>query len=214
MIGSVKIIGLCGRSGSGKGYVSSVFSALGIPCIDTDEVYRGIISISAFDGKGCVYDLSVEFGDDILLENGTLDKSKLRDIVFADGAQDKLKSLNTITHRYILEKTLEIIEKHAKSGYRSVLIDAPVLFESGFNEICDVTFCVIAPDEVCIKRICERDGIDRERALARLENQKKQEELVSLCNASILNDGSERVEEKVRELIASFSLLGGKNDKE
>lgn len=214
MKGSAKIIGLCGRSGSGKGYVSLLFGDLGIKCIDTDAVYRDIIKNSAFSGEGCVFELSREFGRDILFEDGTLDKSRLRDVVFAEGAQDKLQKLNVITHKYILEMTLEIIEKHTQNGARAVLIDAPVLFESGFDKICDVIFCVIATDEACIDRICERDGIDRRRAKARLANQKSQEELVSLCDAYIVNDGSENVEVRVRELIASFNLLGGSNDKE
>lgn len=202
MMRDIKIIGLCGRSGSGKGYVSRIFSDMGIPCIDTDKVYRDIVSDK---NSACLSELVSEFGVGILSENGILDRKKLSSVVFADGAKEKLLKLNEITHKYILEETLSLAEKAREDNCDAVVIDAPVLFESGFDRLCDVKVCVLACDEVCVKRICERDGRSEEDAKKRLASQKANEELLSLCDFSIINDkDGDDVRSQILEFIKKY----------
>lgn len=201
-----KVIGLCGRSGTGKGYVCARFAAFGIPSIDTDAVYRGIV---ADKDSACLSELVSFFGREILDSEGHLCRKSLSTIVFSD--REKLGVLNSITHRYILEETEALIEKARSEGKRAVIVDAPVLFESGFDRICHIKICVTAPDEVCIKRICKRDSRTADEARVRLASQKSEETLRDLCDEVIVNDDNADVETRVREIVERYAL-GGENE--
>ncbi|MBQ8546580.1 MAG: dephospho-CoA kinase [Clostridia bacterium] len=181
----MKIIGLCGSSGSGKGYISNAFSKYDIPAIDTDRVYR---EITTKKGTPCLLELANTFGKEILNENGELDRKKLATIVFeGEGAKQRLEKLDKIAHRYIKIDTENIINQYKNEGKIAVIIDAPVLFESGFDKMCDFTICVIAPLEMKLERIIKRDNITREKALARLNSQLSNEELIKLSTYQIDN---------------------------
>ncbi len=205
MTEKTKVIGLCGRSGSGKGYVCDKLLKHGIPSIDTDKVYRDILSR---EGSECLFELILEFGEEIAVD-GVLDRRKLASIVFAEGNEDKLKRLNTISHKHILKETRLMISQYEKEGAAAVIVDAPVLFESGFDSICDITLCVTAPDSVCIQRICKRDGRSEAEARRRLASQKSVEELRGLCTFEIVNDGVSDVDAQVSAFIEKIQL-GGK----
>ena len=182
----MKIIGLCGTSGSGKGYVSMLFTKHGIPSIDTDRVYR---ETTTKKGSECLCELVLEFGNSILTENGELYRPALAKIVFSD--REKLKRLNEITHKHIKKDTEALLNAYKIEGAPAVIIDAPVLFESGFDKMCDFTVCVTSPTERKIDRIMTRDQITRPEAEARLASQKTDSELVSLTNYQIDNSGKE-----------------------
>ncbi|MBQ4066436.1 MAG: dephospho-CoA kinase [Clostridia bacterium] len=203
--GELLVIGLCGRSGSGKGYVSAVFEKHGIPAVDTDRVYRDILADKSSE---CLSELIAEYGGGILDRDGRLERRSLAGIVFGDKSGEKLKRLNDITHKYILEKTKDLIDKARESKKRAIIIDAPVLFESGFDKLCDLTVCVTAPDSICIKRICERDGRTESEAAKRLSSQKSADELRITCNEEIVNDGAENVESRVLEIMKKYGLGG------
>ena len=177
---------------------------LGIPSIDTDKVYRDILSR---DGSECLFELKNEFGDSIIAE-GKLDRRALANIVFAKGNENKLERLNEISHKHILKETLSMIEEYSKKGMGAVIVDAPVLFESGFDSICDVTLCVTAPDSVCVERICKRDGRSEAEAKSRLASQKSVEELRSLCSFEIVNDGRCDIDSQISDFLNKYSLGG------
>ena len=203
-IEGLKIIGICGRSGSGKGYVSKLFSLFGIPAIDTDAVYRDIIAGGA--RTECVGELVSAFGSSIVDEEGNLIRRKLSNIVFGDNSNDKIVLLNQISHKYILAETLRLCSEYKKLGKKAVIMDAPVLFESGFDYYCDITICVTAPEELIIERICNRDDLFDFEAKMRLSKQKSADELRSLCDAEIVNDGKADVMAQIKELIERFEL--------
>lgn len=206
MISNVKIIGICGKSGSGKGFVCSYFERHGIPCIDTDLVYRELLEMN---GSPCLSELISEFGSFVLDSKGKLDRRALATIVFSDKSGQRLLKLNEITHKYILSETLSKIDAYSNEGYSTVIIDAPVLFESRFNELCDLVFCVTAPLDILVQRICERDNRTESEAKARLENQMDDEALKKLCDDVILNDGVSDINEQVLLLVEKYGL-GGK----
>ena len=135
------IIGLCGGSGSGKGEVCSAFLKLGIPSIDTDLVYHELTSTMS----DCLKEIRDAFGDSVI-SNGALDRRELSRIVFADGAENKRSLLNNIAHKHILAATRNIAADLFKKGYDHVIVDAPLLFESGFDKECDLIIGVIAPN--------------------------------------------------------------------
>ncbi|MBO5312444.1 MAG: dephospho-CoA kinase [Clostridia bacterium] len=176
-------IGVCGTSGSGKGYVCRIFEGYGLLHIDTDRVYREISATS----KECLDELIAYFGEDILT-NGALNTRILAGKVFeGENREERLSKLNSITHKFIKKDTEKIIKQSEEDGIPAVLIDAPVLFESGFDRLCDVTVCVTAPYEMKIERIIKRDSITREKAIARLSTQLSDEELRRLCTYEIDN---------------------------
>ena len=177
------VIGLCGGSGSGKGAVSSILSEYGILPIDTDKVYHELTSAKS----DCLDALTDEFGAEILDGQGRLDRRKLAAIVFSDTT--RLQVLNSIAHFYVLREVRRMITE-AQGKYFAVLVDAPLLFESGFHKECDIIVAVSADISVRIDRIMQRDGIDEEAAEKRLSNQISDAELRERSNYIIENNGS------------------------
>lgn len=183
------LVGLCGRSGAGKGYVAKLFAEEGIPSIDTDAVYRDMTSACKdCDISECMLELMRHFGKNVKNPDNSLNRPFLRKIVFGDGNEKNLARLNEITHRHILKKTLKTAERLYEDGHSIVLIDAPLLYESGFDKLCAAIICVTAPEERLIERIRARDNLDRTSAILRLKSQIAQEELASKADYIIEND--------------------------
>ncbi len=184
--GIMKVIGLCGGSGSGKGSVCEIFTELSVPSVDTDLVYRQMTS----GDTPCIRALRSEFGDEILNADGSLDRAVLRKLVFSsEDSEKKRKKLNSITHKFILDETRKIISEKRKEGALGVIVDAPLLYESGFHRECDVTVCVIADEEVRVSRIILRDGISEDDARKRIAGQISNDELVRRADFVIENNG-------------------------
>lgn len=175
----MRIIGLCGRSGSGKGSFASVAKENGFFVIDCDAVYREMVSRYS----ECLKEIEANFGNGVI-ENNALNRKKLAPIVFAD--KEKLALLNSITHKHILAEVGHIISTLDDASY--VVIDAPTLFESGANDICDTIVGVIADDATCIGRITSRDGINEEQALSRLSNQLTNDFIIENSDYIIYNE--------------------------
>ena len=177
------VIGLAGGSGSGKGTAGKIFEAYGILPIDTDKVYHTLTEKMS----PCLKELVENFGNDVILPSGALDRARLGEIVFADF--EKRERLNRITHYHILNEVRELIAAADENGYFAALVDAPLLFESGFDAECDVIISVIADKQTRIKRIVERDGISEERAVVRIQSQLSDEELIARSDYVLENNG-------------------------
>ncbi len=200
------VIGLCGGSGSGKGTVCSLFSKHGIPSIDTDAVYR---ELTASDSP-CTQALKDAFGNEIISESGALNRKALAKLVFCgNDSKEKLRTLNEISHKFILEETRLRLKAYNEQGYQAVIIDAPVLFESGFNAECDVIISVIADKEIRLSRIMMRDNIEKDAAEARMAAQLSNEELISHSNIVIENNSNfidlEKRINEVANLLIKFT---------
>ena len=163
----MKVIGLCGGSGSGKGAVSKIFAENLIPVIDTDAIYH---SITSTPGE-CLEAISSEFGTGVI-KNGALDRPTLAKIVFSSDNSECLRlKLNEITHKFVIAEVERQLSVYEKAGERICVVDVPLLFESGFDKRCDLTVAVVADIETRILRITNRDDIDRESAIARINAQ-------------------------------------------
>lgn len=166
----MKVIGLTGGSGSGKGFAASLFeSRFGIRSVDCDKVARAVCA----KGQKCLDELVEAFGESILTDDGEYNRPVMAGIVFSD--PEKLALLNRISHKHILASVRETVEEARERGDRAILIDAPQLFESGFDRECDLIVSVMADREDRIERILKRDGITRENAEKRLASQKSDE---------------------------------------
>ncbi len=191
----MRVVGLCGRSGSGKSLFSRLASEMGAFVIDCDAVYRELVSYRS----DCLSEIESAFGSDVV-ENDSLNRKKLAPIVFSN--PEKLDTLNKITHRHILA---EVGKRLTESDCRLVILDAPTLFESGADAMCDTVVSVVADDETCISRITVRDAIDRDSALVRLNNQKSLDFLIENSDIVIYNDPDlADFETASREVIAEL----------
>lgn len=158
------IVGLTGQSGAGKSNVSRVFKRRGFFVIDADVVARKITS-----RQEVIKILGENFGQEIL--NGDeLNRKALASIVFSDKRQ--LARLDDLLFPIICKDIIEII---ANCGKPYVLLDAPQLFESGLNKICDKIIAAVSPRDILIWRITSRDKITKEDAEKRLNSQLPQE---------------------------------------
>jgi dephospho-CoA kinase len=165
----VKIIGLTGQSGAGKSLLASLFLENGIPVVDADAVYHELL----VPPSSCLDELRAEFTDAVIKADGTLNRPALAAIVFeaSEAGRARLSRLNEITHRYVSEHTLTLLDGYADEGYTAAVIDAPLLIEAGLHQKCDRVIAVLADREVRIERLMARDGLDRERITARLDAQ-------------------------------------------
>jgi dephospho-CoA kinase len=175
------VIGITGQSGAGKSVVSDMLRARGFPVIDADSVARKVTR----KGEPCLVDLALEFGIVILDSNGSLDRRRLGKLVF--GQPEKLARLNDITHPYIIDEIKRETRRFLQKGERAVFLDAPTLFESGADTLCDKIVAVVAPKSVRIKRIKERDSLSDDEARARAASQQKREYYAAKSNILIVN---------------------------
>ncbi len=196
----MKVIGLTGPTGAGKSLFCEVFVSLGIPCLDTDLVARKVVE----KGTDCLLELVECFGEGILLPDGSLNRKALGSVAFS--SKEKLDKLNAITHKHITEAVVLWLEECKAKGSRAAVIDAPQLFESGENKICDITVAVIAEKDIRLKRIIERDSIDSEYAEKRMASQKDDEFFIDNCDYIIYNNGVSVLMKK--DVIALAEKLG------
>lgn len=200
----MKIIGLTGPSGSGKSCCCQALAVSGIPTINADEVYHELIAAES----PCTKELADAFGQAILTENGGVDRKALAAIVFAEDKEKKLAQLNAITHKYVHEVTRSRIAAYEKQGIRAVTVDAPLLFEAGFDSFCDFCIVVLAPIEMRLRRIMARDSISEERARARLAAQKDDDFYRARAKYVIVNDSTcAQMETSVIEILKKESLI-------
>ena len=147
------ILGLTGGIGSGKSAISAMFKELGIQVVDADIVAREVVE----PGSTGLEKITEHFGEEILTTDGSLDRAKLRAIIFADESQKQW--LNNLLHPLIRESMLAQLQQ-ATSQY--VILVAPLLFESGLDQFCDHTLLIDVPVEVQITRTTARDNISIE----------------------------------------------------
>ena len=179
----MKVIGLCGGSGSGKGVVAEIFLSHGIPIIDTDAIYHNLTSVP---GR-CIDELRAEFGEEII-KDGLLYRPALAKIVFAsENASEMRAKLNAITHKFVMDEVHKEMAMHCDKGEALCVVDIPLLFESGFDKECDLTLAVIADREIRLDRIVKRDRISREAAEQRINSQISDDRLKALADSYIEN---------------------------
>lgn len=160
-----KIVGLTGPTGSGKSAVAQFFEENGYKIIDADKIAREVTS----KGTPCLKTLAAVFGKEILNEDESLNRKSLADIAFSSKKNTQL--LNDITHPFVYLKVLKIANEYIAQGNTNIIYDAPLLFESNGELLCDYVISVLCPKELRVKRIMERDNISSEQANLRINAQ-------------------------------------------
>ena len=145
------IVGLTGGIGSGKTTVAKLFAELNIDSVDADDIAKEVVA----PGSDCLQKITSHFGQEILQADGSLDRKKLRTIIFDTPAERKW--LESITHPAIRQGILERLQATC-SDY--TLLVHPLLFETQQNQLCQATIAISVPLSTQIDRVSIRDNTD------------------------------------------------------
>ena len=189
------VIGVTGPSGAGKSLFCSYLEELGCLHLDCDKIYHSLVD----SPSECTRALEAEFGQSVIKPDGSLDRIALGAIVFAPGA-DKLRArLNEITHTFVLAEVRKAIKSTDKSH---AVIDAPLLFEAGFEKECDFTVALLASPELRLSRLTLRDNRTAEALKARMNAAPADEFYSSRATHTIINDGdADKLREAAKNIL-------------
>ena len=194
-------IGLCGGSGSGKGYICNILKSMDFPCLDTDA----LVHLMYNKDQSLISSLAKIFGNQIISSSGGIDRKILREIVFSD--RNALETLNITVHQKVSEYCRNWMDEHEKSCVKAVFIDAPQLFEAGMENDFHYIISVIAPEETRICRIIERDKITKEQATKRISNQLSNEDYIKRSHFVINNGENDNPEEQLKRILYEVKLI-------
>ncbi len=193
-----KIIGLTGGIGTGKTTVANYFASKGVPVYIADEAAKEIMN-----AKDVVQQVQALFAENVILENGQLNRNYIRELVFTDKV--KLVQLNSIIHPKV---TLDFENwlKQNKNAY-FVIKEVAILFETNGQNYCDATILVTAPLETRIQRVIKRDKTPKEIILNIINNQLPEEEKIKLATYVIENKNLEKTYEIIDNLIKKLNNI-------
>ena len=157
-----KLIGLTGQSGAGKSTVLRYLEKAGFASFDSDGAVRQLYT----PGSPCLRAVAAEFGNDILLGDGSLNRGLLAQRAFS--SRENTRRLNGLVHPFV---TAMLLKKIKEERPESLVIDAPQLFESDIDAMCDIIISVTAGDDIRLKRIISRDRITEAQAIQRMNAQ-------------------------------------------
>ena len=173
--------GLTGNIGSGKSVVASLFSLIGVPVYNADEASKKLLKLPEIIDK-----IESLFGQEIA-ENGIISNKRLALIVF--GNPGALSKLNALLHPLVMHDFNQWILSKMQFPY--VIMEAAILFETGYAKEFDRIILVSCPDETAISRVIARDRVSRDQVLARMQHQIKNDDKALKSDFVILNDGSQ-----------------------
>ena len=201
----VLTIALTGGIGSGKTSIASIFKSLGVPIIDSDTISKEII----LPGKPCFKDIVNEFGEEILTNKGTIDRYKLRDIIFNnDKARIKLEN---IIHPVVFKN---IDTEISLINYPYCLVIIPLLIETKSTERFDRILVIDALESLQFERIVKRDDISPILIKKIIKTQAKRKERLRYANDIIVNnDKIINLNKSINTLHKKYLRLSNNNHK-
>lgn len=196
-------VGVTGGIGSGKTTVCKIFEELGVKVIYADELAKELME----KDENLKRKIAKAFGPQAYI-GGKLNRKFIADVIFSD--EEKKKRLESIVHPAVIKRILSEFKKISKEKETDfVVVEAALIFESGFDDELDYVVVVeTSDDETKIKRIIERDNCSRDEVLRRMKAQMDPAEKIKLADIVIRNDGSiEELREKVKFLHSLFTKI-------
>ena len=194
-------IAITGGIGSGKTSVTEILRSCGYTVIDADAMSRELTSSG---GRAIPY-IREKFGPGFIMEDGSLDRAKMRDLIFRDPAKKAL--LEEGTTRVVLEDIEAIRSQKEKAGEKALFYDIPLLFETGTEGEYDAVWVVTADHALRAARIMERDGIDAGMIDLIMDSQEDDEVKKAKADLVIYNNGTmEDLETSVEKALSSYGL--------
>lgn len=191
------LIGITGGMGAGKSAVAALYTRMGYPVFSADTLAREVVE----PGEPALGEIRELFGENALLEDGTLNRPWVRDQIAHD-PELRLK-LEAITHPRIQARFRELAKEASEEGKKIIFYEAPLLFEAKSETQLDAVITVHAPDEVRIQRVLKRDGTSREVVEKLLASQMPQEEKMRRSQFLIENSSDEKALKNT-----AFAVLG------
>jgi len=177
------VIGLTGSIGTGKSEAARQLEALGASVISADQVGHEAYTPNTEAWEQVV----AAFGDDILREDGEIDRQKLGAVVFSDPGQ--LEKLNEIMHPRMARMVADKIEVLRGQGVNVVVVEAALLFEAGWDSLVEEVWVTDSPEQVVIERLKQRNGMSEEEARKRISSQMDRAERLERSDYVIENSG-------------------------
>lgn len=190
-------VGITGGIGSGKTTVCKVIETLGYSVYYSDIEAKKIIETDS----DVILAISDLFGSDIY-NSGCLDRKRLASLVFNN--KELLAKLNSIVHPAVIE---HFQSWTSFSNSPIIFKEAAILFESGLHKLLDKTILVVAPEQVRLQRVIDRDNVTVDNVKSRMANQASQDELIKLADYIINNDGKELVTPQLIRIIENLKKL-------
>lgn len=156
------IIGLTGGIASGKSTISQALKQRGAVVIDADGISRSL----TVQGAEALSLIRGSFGTSVF-DGEQLSRKRLGELVFAD--KEKLRTLNSIMHPLIYQGMQEKIQQHAQE--KALILEVPLLFETGWDSLCDEVWCTFAPFRIQVRRLMRRDKYGLAQAIRRVRSQ-------------------------------------------
>ena len=178
------IIGLTGSIASGKSTVAKMIQSYNLPIVDADVVARQVVE----PGTPTLKKIAEAFGDEVIAEDGSMDRAKVGSIIFHN--EEMRKILNSIIHPAIREEMLRQRDEFMSYGEKNIFMDIPLLFESKLEHFVEKIIVVSVEEEVQLQRLMERNGFTEEDAKARIATQIPVKEKEQLADAVIHNNGT------------------------
>ena len=177
---SMFVVGLTGGIGSGKTVASDRFEELGVKVVDADIASRVVVEI----GKPALSSIEAKFGSDVILDDGSLNRAKLREIIFKD---DEAKSwLESLLHPLIGQ---HILDEIASATSRYVILVSPLLFETTQFQMCNRTLLIDVPKDIQILRTAKRDKVPESQVEKIIASQMDRDQKIGKADDVIVNDG-------------------------
>jgi dephospho-CoA kinase len=192
-------VGITGGIGAGKTTVCKIFEELGAKVIYADELAKEIME----NDESLKKKIKKIFGEKSYI-GGKLNRKFIADIIFS--SDEKRKLLESIVHPAVIKRILSDLKKIADEGkYNFVIVEAALIFESGFDKELDYVLVVDADDEIKIKRIMKRDKCSKEEVLKRMRAQLDSKIKRELADMVIINDGD--IDELMEKVSFFYSLF-------
>jgi dephospho-CoA kinase len=201
--GNALLLAVTGSIATGKTTVAKMLEELGAPAIDFDVLSRVVVE----PDKPAWRDIVSFFGEQVLLEDRTLDREKLREIVFRD--LEKKKKLESFIHPRIGEEFLTLVQRYVNQDPNAIIqVVVPLLIETNMHPLFHNLLMVYAPEEEQKRRLIERDKMTEEMAMNMIRSQLSAEEKKAYCDLLIDNSGSlEDTRRQVEELWARLKQI-------
>jgi dephospho-CoA kinase len=195
-------IGLTGGIACGKSTVSAMLIHRGAILVDADQIAREVVEPSS----PVLHEVAEQFGNEVLLLDGSLNRKKLGEMIFGnDEARKKLESLLHPPIRALMRGRMEAFEQLHPD--KLVVVDVPLLYESGLEYMFDKILVVFVPRDVQLQRLVERDKLSLEQAEARLKAQMDIELKRERADIVIDNRGTlEETEKQIGDLWRRMGL--------
>ena len=199
----MKVIGVTGGVGAGKSEILNfIADNWNATVVEADEVGYLVMK----PGKSCFAPIVELFGPGILQEDGTLDRTKIAEMVFED--KELLDKLNAIVHPAVKKYIRKAIEREKENETDFFIVEAALLIEDKYDEICDELWYIYSDEETRTERLMKNRGYSEEKVKSIFANQLSEDEFSDHCDFEIDNSGDfEDTKEQIMQRMQMYETM-------